>query len=182
MTMSAAFASDFRAPPAACRGKRFWAWNGALEDEELRRQIRVIERMGMGGFFMHARVGLETPYLGAEWFERVRACIDEARRLGLEAWLYDEDRWPSGFAGGLVTEDPRFRRRYLRIATYDAVPRDLDRSAVVSAVAGRLEGAVLRAVEPISRSSAGASSSSRNVRSASRRCRRAALASCRDGH
>ena len=25
----------------------------------------------------------------------------------MEAWLYDEDRWPSGAAGGLVTKDPQ---------------------------------------------------------------------------
>ncbi|MBR7181920.1 MAG: hypothetical protein IKD28_03965, partial [Clostridia bacterium] len=29
------------------------------------------------------------------------------------AYLYDEDRWPSGFAGGLVTRDPKYRIRYL---------------------------------------------------------------------
>ncbi|MFQ9394894.1 MAG: hypothetical protein ACLR2E_13705 [Lachnospiraceae bacterium] len=28
-------------------------------------------------------------------------------------WLYDEDRWPSGYAGGLVTKDPAFRQRFL---------------------------------------------------------------------
>lgn len=29
------------------------------------------------------------------------------------AWLYDEDRWPSGAAGGIVTKDKRFRSRHL---------------------------------------------------------------------
>jgi len=29
------------------------------------------------------------------------------------AWLYDEDRWPSGYAGGLITRDPACRERYL---------------------------------------------------------------------
>ncbi len=28
-------------------------------------------------------------------------------------WLYDEDRWPSGAAGGYVTRDVRYRARHL---------------------------------------------------------------------
>ncbi|MHC4788421.1 MAG: glycosyl hydrolase, partial [Planctomycetota bacterium] len=103
----------FKDPPAAYRGKPFWAWNGRLEEGELRRQIRVMHRMGLGGFFMHSRVGLATEYLSDEWFRMVEACIDEAERLGMEAWLYDEDRWPSGAAGGLVTTDPRYRHKNL---------------------------------------------------------------------
>ena len=45
---------------------------------------------------MHARVGLNTPYLSEEWFKLVAACADEAKKQGMKAWLYDEDRWPSG--------------------------------------------------------------------------------------
>ena len=108
-------------PPACFRGKPFWAWNGLLEPGELRRQIRVMRRMGLGGFFMHARVGLATPYLGDEWFALVDACIDEAGKLGMEAWLYDEDRWPSGAAGGLVTKNPEFRARSLRARRVERV-------------------------------------------------------------
>ena len=92
-------------------GAPFWAWNGKLEKDELIRQIHVMKDMGLGGFFMHARVGLNTPYLSEEWFDCVKACIDEAEKLGMNAWLYDEDRWPSGAAGGLVTQDPRYRVR-----------------------------------------------------------------------
>lgn len=106
-------AEEFRAPGSAYRGKPFWAWNGRLEPEELRRQIREMHRMGLGGFFMHSRVGLATPYLSDEWFACIDACLDEARKLGMEAWLYDEDRWPSGAAGGLVTKDPKYRMRSL---------------------------------------------------------------------
>ncbi|UKI30456.1 MAG: hypothetical protein L6W00_21240 [Lentisphaeria bacterium] len=55
---------------------------------------------GDGGFHMHARTGLATPYLGPEFMARVRDCVREARNSGMLAWLYDEDRWPSGAAGG----------------------------------------------------------------------------------
>lgn len=95
-------------PGAARRGKPFWAWNGELCAEEIRRQVNVMKEMGFGGFFMHSRAGLRTEYLGNEWMDMVETAVDEAEKLGMEAWLYDEDRWPSGSAGGLVTEDSRF--------------------------------------------------------------------------
>ncbi|MFW6154855.1 MAG: glycosyl hydrolase [Planctomycetota bacterium] len=107
------FIDDFRNPPSRYRGAPFWAWNGTLDPEELRRQVRLMHRMGLGGFFMHSRVGLGTAYLSDDWFRCVEACIDEAEKLDMQAWLYDEDRWPSGAAGGLVTEDPRYRQRRL---------------------------------------------------------------------
>jgi hypothetical protein len=109
----------FLSPPSSYRGKPFWAWNGPLEAQELRRQIRVFKDMGLGGGFMHSRVGLATPYLSEEWFDLIRACADEARKNDMEAWLYDEDRWPSGAAGGLVTKDPEYRQRYLRVTVAD---------------------------------------------------------------
>ncbi len=100
-------------PGADFRGTPFWAWNARLDPDECRAQIRVFREMGLGGFFMHSRTGLATEYLGREWFDCVRACIDEADKAGMRAWMYDEDRWPSGSAGGRVTEKRRFRARHL---------------------------------------------------------------------
>ncbi len=110
----------FSEPTAAYRGKPFWSWNGKLEREEAIRQIHVLKKMGFGGFFMHSRTGLATEYLGEQWFELVNLCADEAERLGMEAWLYDEDRWPSGTAGGLVTERPEFRLKFIRLRVVSA--------------------------------------------------------------
>ena len=69
----------------------FWSWNDRLKEDELRRQINNMYDMGMKGFFMHARMGLETEYMSDEWYDAVNVCIDEARKLGLEAWSYDEN-------------------------------------------------------------------------------------------
>jgi len=106
---------EWTAPSALYRGKPFWSWNGKLDKEELIRQIRVLKQMGFGGYFMHSRTGLITEYLGDEWFELINACADEGEKLGMESWLYDEDRWPSGTAGGMVTQEPRFRLKFLRL-------------------------------------------------------------------
>ena len=101
----------FKNPGIGYQGIPFWAWNGKLEKDELLRQVDVLKKMGMGGFFMHSRTGLNTEYLGKEWMDLTNACADRAQKLGMKAWLYDEDRWPSGTAGGMVTRDPKYRAK-----------------------------------------------------------------------
>jgi len=102
---------QFGNPGVEWRGKPFWSWNGKLEKDELLRQVDVMKEMGFGGYFMHSRTGLETEYLGDEWFELINACADRGEELGMESWLYDEDRWPSGLAGGIVSKHPEFRQK-----------------------------------------------------------------------
>lgn len=80
---------------------------------ELMRQIEIFRQMGFGGFHMHVRTGMETPYLSDEHMDMVRRCVDKAREQKMLAWLYDEDRWPSGAAGGLVTAEEKYRQQYL---------------------------------------------------------------------
>ena len=104
----------FKNPPAKYRSAPFWGWDGDLEKEELLTQIDTFKQMGYGGFHMHARAGLITPYLSDEFMQRVRDCCEKAQKEGLYAWLYDEDRYPSGPAGGIVTRNPEYTRRYLR--------------------------------------------------------------------
>lgn len=103
----------FRSPTCEYRGTPFWAWNCKLEREELLRQIDILKQMGFGGFHMHVRSGMATPYLSDEFMDRVDDCVQKAKKEDMLAWLYDEDRWPSGFAGGMVTKDPECRIRYL---------------------------------------------------------------------
>ncbi|MCL1887530.1 MAG: hypothetical protein FWF96_01490, partial [Kiritimatiellaeota bacterium] len=102
-----------RNPGPEWRAKPFWALNDELDESGIRAQINTFKEMGFGGYFMHSRVGLKTPFLGAKWFDMIAAGIDEGKRTGLETWIYDEDRWPSGTAGGLVTLDHRCRAKRL---------------------------------------------------------------------
>ncbi len=91
----------------------FWSWNDRLEPEVLRGQIRDMKKNGIGGFFMHARGGLMTEYMSDEWFRAVDACLDEAKKQGMYAWAYDENGWPSGFAGMKLLEDKQNHAHYL---------------------------------------------------------------------
>lgn len=103
----------FKNPGSSYRGAPFWAWNTRLDKNELIKQIHQFKEMGFGGFHIHCRVGLDTEYLGEEFFECVKACEEEAKKEGLYCFLYDEDRWPSGSAGGIVTRETNNRTRFL---------------------------------------------------------------------
>ena len=80
----------------------FWSWNGDMREDEIRWQIQEFKEQGFGGFFIHSRAGRLISYMGKEWIHACEVAIKEAEKLGMNAWLYDEDGWPSGFAGGLV--------------------------------------------------------------------------------
>ena len=115
----------FKHPGSEYRGTPFWAWNGKLEKEELKRQIEIFQQMGFGGFHMHVRTGLETEYLSEEYMEDIRFCIEEAKKRGMIAYLYDEDRWPSGSCGGQVTMNhPEYARKSLLLTTKDYTKTD----------------------------------------------------------
>lgn len=103
----------FRNPTCEYRGAPFWAWNCKLDKDELLRQTDVLREMGFGGYHMHVRSGMDTKYLSDDFMNLIEACTEKAEKNRMLAWLYDEDRWPSGFAGGYVTKDEKYRIRYL---------------------------------------------------------------------
>lgn len=112
-------AALFCNPSSEYRGAPLWSWNTKLRPEQLRRQIDGFKTMGMGGFHMHSRVGLDTEYLGSEFMEMVKLCTEYAREEGLLACLYDEDRWPSGCAGGLVTkQNPDLQSQHILLTQH----------------------------------------------------------------
>lgn len=100
----------------------FWSWNDKLNPEVLKNQIHWMNDNGIGGFFMHARSGLQTEYLSEEWMECIETCTEEAKKLDMKAWLYDENGWPSGFAGGKLLEKEENRDQYIihNLGAYDA--------------------------------------------------------------
>ena len=108
-TMAASTAETIDAlasPPRECTQVPFWFWNGPLEPEEFRRQLREMASHGVYAAMPHPRFGMDRrQYLAAPYWEAMAATIDEARKLGMQIWLYDDYNWPSGGAGGRVTRD-----------------------------------------------------------------------------
>ena len=110
----------FQNPTSEYRGTPFWAWNCKLEQGMLSEQIEGLKAMGFGGFHMHVRSGMATEYLSDTYMGLIKGCVEKAEAENMLAWLYDEDRWPSGAAGGLVTRDKQYRERRLRM-----IPQEL---------------------------------------------------------
>ena len=112
---------EFKSPSSEYRSVPFWSLNDSLDSGEIRRQLGLMKQAGQGGAFLHSRVGLLTPYLGDEWFDIMETGVKTCDSLGLQAWFYDEDKWPSGFAGGIVPlADQKFRSRQLARIPADA--------------------------------------------------------------
>lgn len=124
------FLKQLADPPKEYRPIPFWSWNEKLDVEETRRQIEIMDAAGIGGYFMHARGGLQTEYMGSAWMDNIQAGIDEGRSRGMGAWAYDENGWPSGFGDGKVNgRGETYQQKYLRYEFVgDAVPRQDGRS------------------------------------------------------
>lgn len=116
---------EFKNPGKEYRATPFWAFNSELNLPELTWQIEQLKKMGYGGVHMHVRTGMATPYLSDEYMALIKGCVDKAKKEDMLAWLYDEDRWPSGAAGGIVTKNPAYRQRYLKFSRSDKEPGEL---------------------------------------------------------
>lgn len=94
---------NFMDPPAIYRTAPLWVWNDLMNRKEISAQLEELKSHGFGGAFVHPRPGLVTEYLSDEWFELWGYALKTAKSLGLKLYIYDENSYPSGFAGGHVS-------------------------------------------------------------------------------
>lgn len=136
------YLNEFGQPSSRFRGAPFWAWNNKLSQEQLMEQTEYFKEMGLGGYTIHCRTGLDTPYLGTEFMELVKEVTRKAKADGMKVYLYDEDRWPSGFGGGMVTKEEAYRGRYLVFTPFCQDTRqDTQKDMVTgSSAAGKVQG------------------------------------------
>jgi hypothetical protein len=91
-------------PPRQYHSAPLWVWNDMLTDGQIVGTLRDLAGQQVKQAFVHPRPGLMTPYLSPEWFRLWKVALEEAERLDMNIWIYDENSYPSGFAGGLVPE------------------------------------------------------------------------------
>ena len=120
---AAAAKAIFHHPPREFSSGPLWVWNDRLTDRQIRETMQDLAGQEVKQVFVHPRPGLMTPYLSPEWFSLWRTALDEARRLDMNVWIYDENSYPSGFAGGWVPETmPEARGRALSLRASDSAP------------------------------------------------------------
>ena len=113
---------QFSDPPRQYHSAPLWVWNDMLTDEQIVGTMRDLAGQQVKQVFVHPRPGLMTPYLSKEWFRLWDVALKEAERLDMNVWIYDENSYPSGFAGGFVPEAmPESRGRGLVIAEQDSM-------------------------------------------------------------
>jgi len=97
--------SEFANPPSAYRSMPFCVWNGQVTESELDRMLAELKEQGFGGLFVHPRPGMITEYLSDDWFKLFAYTVAKGKEMDLEVWIYDENSYPSGFAGGHVPQE-----------------------------------------------------------------------------
>ncbi|MCE5270845.1 hypothetical protein LLH00_06125 [bacterium] len=94
--------AQFADPPSEFRSAPLWVWNDKVTVGEIDSQLVELKEAGIGGVFIHPRPGLITAYLSEDWHALCRHTVEKGKELGMQVWLYDENSYPSGFAGGHV--------------------------------------------------------------------------------
>jgi hypothetical protein len=113
---SAELRSGFADPPAEYRSMPLWVWNDEMDWPRMKEQLQQFKQQGIGGVFIHPRPGLMTEYLGTDWFRLWKLCVEEGKRLGITVNIYDENSYPSGFAGGHVpSKVPDTASQFVRV-------------------------------------------------------------------
>jgi hypothetical protein len=118
----------FKNPPKEFRPAPLWVWNDKMSRSSIDFMLEDLKSKGFGGAFVHPRPGLITEYMSDEWFELFRYSVDKGLQLGLNIWIYDENSYPSGFAGGHVpAEMPESynQGQGLEMTSYETLPDTL---------------------------------------------------------
>ena len=120
---SATIAEQFKSPSREFASAPLWVWNDMLTEQQIVSTLEDLAGQKVKQAFVHPRPGLMTPYLSADWFRLWKVALREAERLDMNIWIYDENSYPSGFAGGIVSEAmPEARGKRLDIQEVAEAP------------------------------------------------------------
>ncbi len=120
---SATIAQQFKSPSRQYASAPLWVWNDMLTEQQIVSTLEDLAGQKVKQAFVHPRPGLMTPYLSADWFRLWKVALREAERLDMNIWIYDENSYPSGFAGGIVSEAmPEARGKRLDIQQVAEAP------------------------------------------------------------
>ena len=97
-----ALRNEFAEPAKEYRSAPLFVMNTEVTRDKIDRAMTDLKEKGFGGIFFHPRPGLITEYLSDEWFDLFGYALDKGKQLGMNTWIYDENSYPSGFAGGHV--------------------------------------------------------------------------------
>ncbi len=81
-----------------------WVWHTRVTKRIIDSMMYEFKKNAFGGVMVHPRPGLITEYLSKDWFDLFQYTVKKGKELNLNVWIYDENSYPSGFAGGNVPD------------------------------------------------------------------------------
>jgi len=106
--------AQFKTLPLEARrftGPLFWM-HGDESPERMREVLQAIAVGGNGCFTAESRP--HEDWLGPGWYRDLAVCLDEAKKLKMKMWIFDERWWPSQMVGGKVPLE--FGSKFLQLA------------------------------------------------------------------
>src|ERR1035438_3064016 len=84
----------------------FTSWNGPDAKERMARIVQDLDLFAANGVFVvNMSPGRGEPkYLSPEHVAQIKFVVAEAAKRGMKLWIQDEYDYPSGFAGGKISE------------------------------------------------------------------------------
>jgi hypothetical protein len=126
----ASLSAEFKTPSAEYTTAPFFVWNYKITKEEIDNYLQDFKNQGSSQVFIHPRPGLVTEYLSDEWFDLFKYTVDKGKELGMKVWIYDENSYPSGFAGGNVPDqmpESYNNGQGLKMTKFDILPDTADK-------------------------------------------------------
>lgn len=105
-------------------------WQHHEEEAVLREELQRMKENGIGGFIVEARP--HPDYLEENWWKDLTILLDEAKKLDMEMWIFDDGDYPSGKANGLLVKKyPELTKRYMAVQSIDALGPAKSRSVLI---------------------------------------------------
>lgn len=107
----------FAVPPGQYAQTTTWGLEGPLSRESVARDLDAIHKQGIRSVSIEGGYGMKEPYLSPGYFEIVKIIVEELKKRGMHLWIIDEGKYPSGFAGGLISQkSPELRMQAIVVS------------------------------------------------------------------
>lgn len=111
-------ARQFENPPVEYSLSFYWGWDGNITEEVIARDLDEYKSKNVQIVTLEPGYNMPSPYLSPGWFAKVDTAVRLAKERDMRIYLVDEGKYPSGFAGGKITEEaPELRMKALVLDT-----------------------------------------------------------------
>jgi len=121
----------FATPPTQYAQTLTYGLEGPINRDNISRDLDEMYKQGIRAVSIEGGYGMPQPYLSPGYFENVKIIVEELKKRNMHLWIIDEGKYPSGFAGGLISQkSPELRMQGIvvskRLRTEDNQPLSID--------------------------------------------------------